>query len=318
MWRVFAVVSLLICSAASAADLPSEDSAQGWLTKMATALRTKNYDMSFVVLQPQSTVEPYRWRHAIVDGKEMEHLSLLNGPGREMVRIDDKVSVFEPNVPAYSQQSDTINGPLPAILFREPLDLADAYNFVLVGRSRISGRATQQIRVICKDKTRYGFNLWLDQESGLLLKMDMVDQSGKIIEQVQVASLSVTEKPADIFQKIEEEKLPDIVNNSIAALPEHKWQLRWLPQGMNEVRRDTHRLSVTGNVIDYILYSDGLVDISVYIQDDYPGESNKNLYRHGAETYYSFHQGNLEITVVGKIPPQTADRMAQSLAIEAN
>lgn len=318
MIRYLSIIFICISSAASAAELPSGDSAESWLVKMANSLRSMNYDMSFVVLQPSSAVEPYRWRHAIVDGKEMEHLSLLNGPGREIVRVGNKVSFFEPNVPAYSLESDIINGPIPAILFHQPLELEDAYNFVLVGRSRISGRSTQQVRIVCKDKSRYGFNLWLDQETGLLLKMDMVDSQGKIIEQIQTTSLNVTEQPAEIFLRIEEAKLPEVVQTNAHNLESHQWHLDWLPEGMIEVKRDTHRLSVTGQIVDYILLSDGLVDVSVYLQQGDMAETGKNLYRHGAETYYSYHQGPLEITIVGKLPVQTADRIAQSLSIRSS
>ncbi|WP_416307774.1 MucB/RseB C-terminal domain-containing protein [Neptunicella sp. SCSIO 80796] len=317
MFRFIGVILICIGSAASAAELPSEDNAEAWLTKMANSLRGMNYDMSFVVLQPSSAAEPYRWRHAIVDGQEMEHLSLLNGPGREIVRVGSKVSFFEPNVPAYSLASDTINGPIPAVLFHQPLELENAYHFVLVGRSRISGRSTQQVRIVCKDKNRYGFNLWLDQETGLLLKLDMVDQQGKIVEQIQTTSINVTEKPAEIFTRIEEAKLPAVVDVTPRNLQAHQWQLDWLPEGMAEVKRDTHRLSVTGQIVDYILLSDGLVDVSVYLQDGDMAETGKNVYRHGAETYYSYHQGALEVTIVGKLPVQTADRIAQSLSIRS-
>jgi sigma-E factor negative regulatory protein RseB len=131
------------------------DSAQAWLAKMSNAVKSLNYTISFILLKPGVDSQPYLWRHGVnEDGLEMEQLNLLNGPGREVVRIGDKVSYFEPNVPPYSLQSSIINGPFPSEFFQLPEKLILGYEFILVGRSRIAGRAAQQIRIISKDKSR--------------------------------------------------------------------------------------------------------------------------------------------------------------------
>ena len=64
------------------------DSAQAWLAKMSDAVKTLNYSISFILLKPGVDSQPYLWRHGVnQDGLEMEQLNLLNGPGREVVRI---------------------------------------------------------------------------------------------------------------------------------------------------------------------------------------------------------------------------------------
>ena len=50
------------------------------------------------------------------DGSELEQLNLQNGPGRELIRVNDVVSVFEPDVQPYSLRSKHINGPIPSVL----------------------------------------------------------------------------------------------------------------------------------------------------------------------------------------------------------
>ncbi|WP_232848394.1 MucB/RseB C-terminal domain-containing protein [Bowmanella yangjiangensis] len=290
-----------------------DDSAQAWMDKMAAALKQLNYQISFVLVQPNGGFEPYLWRHAIEDGVEVEHLSLQNGPGREIVRIGDLVSYFEPNVPAYSIRSTSINGPLPVTLFRQPELLNNSYDFVVVGRSRVAGRSAQQIRIVSKDRSRYGYNLWLDQDTGLLLKLDMMNLQGEPLEQVQVTSLHVTPEPDEYFSRIEAEKMPDVVLlNEAEPVPGH-WKVNWLPAGMVEVRRDMHRLPLTGKMVDYIMLSDGLIDVSLYLQAVEPGASENGWLKYGANTLLSLQKGPLEITVVGKLPPQTANAIANSV-----
>ena len=296
------------------APYPS-DSAEAWLSKMANAVKSLNYTISFVVLKPGVDSQPYLWRHGIdPNGVEMEQLNLLNGPGREVVRIGNKVSYFEPNVPPYSLQSNTVNGPFPSELLYMPEKLFASYQFVLVGRSRISGRAAQQIRVISKDRSRFGLNLWLDQESGLLLKMNMVNLEGQLLEQIQVTSIQVTEQPDPFFSRIEQPMLPDILVIGGQHDGSPRWKFNYLPVGMYLAKQDRHRLPMTGEWVDYLLLSDGLVDVSIYLQILPGAKASQDLIgRHESNTILTRQMGDVSATVVGKIPAATADLMLKAI-----
>ena len=288
---------------------------EAWLLKMSNAIQTLNFQASFVLLKPGKEAQPFIWRHAINDqGVEMEQLSLLNGPGKEVIRIGDVVSYFEPNVPSYSLRSSTINGPLPSSFMENPMAMNAGYEFIVVGRSRISGRAAQQIRVVSRDKSRFGFNLWLDQETGLLLKMNMVDLKGQLVEQVQITNLQVTEKPHPYFGSIKATQLPQIVDVQPSQNEPHKWELSFLPLGMKVVKQDIHRLPGTGTPVEYVMLSDGLIDVSVYLQVANGAKGDGDiLLRHESDTYLSRTDGNFAVTVIGKLPPKTANAIAQSV-----
>lgn len=305
-------------STATSASLPVTSSASmalSWLNKMHQAFSILNFKMSYVVLKPRAQSEPYLWRHAVVDGVEMEHLSLLNGPGREALRIGTKVSYFEPNVPAYSLRSDVINGPIPAQFFQTMDSLLVGYDAVLVGRSRVSGRAAQQLRIVSRDKSRYGFNLWLDQETGLLLKLDMLDLTGQLVEQIQVTSLVVSPEPDEYFGRIDAARLPDVITPVAIPVRPHDWQATWMPIGMQEAKRDVHRLPGTGEIVNYLLLSDGLVDVSIYIQKGHALNGEPGWLRHEANTLLTLHNGDVDVTVIGKIPAGTANLIAQSMVL---
>ncbi|WP_088332330.1 MucB/RseB C-terminal domain-containing protein [Lacimicrobium sp. SS2-24] len=291
----------------------TDNLAKAWLEKMVWSLRNLNYQVSFVLLYPNGDFEPYTWRHALVEGEEMEHLSLLNGPGREIVRLGDKVSYFEPNVPPYSLKSDVINGPIPAELFRQPVTLGQGYDFVMVGTSRISGRLAQQLRIVSKDKSRYSYNLWLDKQTALILRLDMLDMQGEPLEQIQVTSMQVTAEPDEYFSRIETEKMPPEISPINGQSEKPDWQLEWLPTGMTEVRRSAHRLPLTGQWVDYMMLSDGMIDVSVYLQKLNAVPAENGWLQQGANTLLSLQVGDMEITVVGKLPPQTASSIAKSI-----
>jgi len=282
---------------------------------MAFSLRNLNYNASFMLMRSRSDFEPYHWRHGVIDGMEMEHLSLLNGPGREVVRIGNQISFFEPNVPAYSIISEVIDGPIPSQLLVDPGKLSVSYDFILVGRSRVSGRAAQQIRIVSKGNYRYGFILWLDQETALPLRLDMQDLQGQTIEQLQVTSLEITDNAHEYFSRIKQQKLPPLVTRNKSPEPKSHILVGWLPLGMKEVRRDIHLLPVTREPVDYIMLSDGLVDISIYLQKAGEQTLQKGWLTHGSSTLLSTQNGDYEVTVVGKIPPKTANTIAQSVQV---
>tara|TARA_B100000315_G_scaffold159905_1_gene148437 strand:- start:183 stop:446 length:264 start_codon:yes stop_codon:yes gene_type:complete len=82
---------------------------------------------------------------------------------------------------------------------------------------------------------------------------------------------------------------------------------------MREIKQDTRRLALTGQVVEYKLFSDGLVDVSVYVQpaDDALGETL--ALRNEVSTFLTLTDGKAQVTVVGEIPLQTANAIATSL-----
>lgn len=284
---------------------------------MAEARKTLNYEASFIISKPGSDPQPYLWRHGVDEqGVELEHLDQQNGPGREVIRIGNTVSYFESHRPAYSLASGYIIGPLPHVLLSDPLSLLEAYEFVLVGKGRISGRAAQQVRMVSKDKSRFGYNLWLDHKTGLPLKINMMDVNGQKIEQIQVTTLDVTEAPSKFFERIERSALPDVVQLPERIAAKQNWQLGFVPVGMDQVKHSVRQLPGDAGQLEYIMLSDGLVDVSVYLQRATATASESDIVaRFGSDIYYSRVQGSVLVTVIGKIPANTANALATSITL---
>ncbi|MDC8832751.1 MucB/RseB C-terminal domain-containing protein [Alteromonas gilva] len=284
-----------------------------WLERLAQANRQSNFEVSFVLTRPGQEVIPYLWRHALLEnGLEAEQLNLQNGPGQEMIRLGNVVSVFEPDVQPYSIYADAITGPLPSDLLYEPQALVDAYQFITIGRTRVSGRPAQQLRIVSRDNKRYNYQLWLDEETGMLLKLNMVDLQGALLEQVQVTGIKVSPEPAPYFAKINPQALP----SAVAMTPktrQHQWEVQFIPVGMQEIKRETRRLAMTGQVVEYKLFSDGMVDVSVYVQPAHDSLDSDVVLRHSTNTFLSLTTGQIQITVIGKVPPATAYEIAHSL-----
>ena len=305
----------------SQAGAPSEQAvkaldAHGWLQKLAEMVATQNFHVAFVQARAGQETIPWLWRHGVMaDGTVMEQLNLQNGPGQEQIRVGQVVSVFEPDVPPYSVRSGAIHGPIPAMLLNQPARLEQAYKFVTVGRARISGRTAQQLRIISRDNTRFSYQLWLDESTGMLLKLDTVDLKGNVLEQIQVTSFEVTDEPHDYFSKVNQSSLPQPMAGGRGQIQPHHWQVGFLPKGMVEVSQNVRRLALTGQAVEHKLFSDGLVDVSVYVQPAKQAIGSDLALRHDLNTFLTFTSGAAQVTIVGEIPLKTANAMAQSLTL---
>lgn len=288
-----------------------------WLERLSQSFKQLNFASSFVVVK-NNQAEPYHWAHGVSeDGVQLEVLSLLNGPRRDTLRRDNIVSYIEPQLPPYSVKSNQISGPIPQILSGDIDQLAENYDFISVGRSRVLGRSAQIIRIVAKDKTRYGHWLWLDQETGLLLKLAIVSDKGQLLEQIQFTHLDITEKPSGYLTQLVETEFPKVVempnNNDLDVL---NWQVNYLPKGFTAIKANRHRLALTKQPAEFMLFNDGLIDLSVYVSKSEDQQRAVSYVKDGATLILNQVVDGFEVSVVGKLPVKTAQNIADSVAFK--
>ncbi len=291
-------------------------SAHAWMQRLTDSVNTAPFEISFVVSVPGRDTLPYVWRHAILEsGLEVEQLSLLNGPGFEQIRIDNKVSVFEPGHTPVSVRASVIDGPIPHAFIHDPDLLNDGYDILLMGRNRISGKMAQQIRVISKDKTRYQYHLWLDEESGLLLKQNMYDLQGNLLEQIQVTRLIIDDSVKTQFLNLQENQLPPVSRAFLQENSQLPWTLEFMPVGMQKVSQNLRRIPITNQLAEYLMISDGLVDVSIYVTQAIESNQDDLALTSDAKSIVSISDGRYQVTVIGEIPLDTATKLANSIVL---
>lgn len=294
-------------------------SPKAWMDRLANTVAEITFEASFVVSAPKRETMPYIWRHAILDsGDVAEQLSLLNGPGFEQIRINNKVSIFEPGFTPVSIRSNAIDGPIPDAFIHKPELLYDSYDVLLMGRNRVSGRMAQKIRIISKDKSRYQYHLWLDEQTGLLLKQNMYDLEGVLLEQIQVTRLTVSDQVKQNFANIQTQQLPPVATTPKTREQQLPWTLDSMPIGMQIVAQNLRRIPITNQLAEYMMISDGLVDVSIYVteatdvaQEDISGSTD-------ATSIVSISDGRIQVTVIGEIPLATANTLANSIVLRTD
>ena len=109
-------------------------------------------------------------------------------------------------------------------------------------------------------------------------------------------------------------KATEVVNFNPSTPLNSPWEVGYIPKGMVIVKRGLRRLSGLGEVVEYIMLSDGLVDVSVYLQDRENNNSLDNLIGTiQSDTLLSIEHGKLNVTIIGKLPASTSNEIAKSI-----
>jgi sigma-E factor negative regulatory protein RseB len=314
--KLLSYVVLLLGVSLSAVAEESEP-AKVWLERLSNSLNKLNFSTSFVVVKNNQT-QPYHWFHGVDDnGNELEILSSLNGPRRDILRKGNVVSYIEPELPPYSVSSQKISGPIPSILAGNISELEISYDFISVGRSRILGRPAQLIRIEAKNTHRHAYWLWLDQQTSMLLKLSIVTKEGQALEHIQFTHLDITDKPSESVLQLHETELPVLVDIPVNYQKQKlQWDVNWLPEGFKQINSNRHKISMTKQPVEFMLFSDGLVDISVYVNASKEKQRNADFAKDGATLVLNQVNEGIEVSVVGKIPSKTAKRIAESITIK--
>ena len=190
MKQLWCAMSLMAGSLFFSVNASADTSSGALLQQMNVASQSLNYELSFVSINKQG-VESLRYRHAKLDNRTLAQLLQLDGPRREVVLRGTEISYFEPGLDPFTLNGDYIVDSLPSLVYSDFKRLASYYDFISVGRTRIADRLCDVVRVVARDGTRYSYIAWLDAETKLPLRVDLLDRDGETLEQFRVVSFNV-------------------------------------------------------------------------------------------------------------------------------
>ena len=168
---------------------------------MSVAMQTLNYQGTFVYLHG-SEIETMRIIHSRDESGELERLLSLNGEAREVIRDNNSVTCIWPGTRAVTVSKARPRKPFPASIPKaEELDAH--YRIVTQGEARIAGMPARVVAIQPRDEFRYGYRIWLDRETDLLLRSDLLDNTQRPVEQVMFTELQVVDHiPAERFKPV--------------------------------------------------------------------------------------------------------------------
>jgi sigma-E factor negative regulatory protein RseB len=319
---VFRPLTLIAAALAAMTTAHAGDrEARQWLERMSEALATRNYEGRFFHLR-DSRSEAMRIFHRVDKGKVTERLVSLDGSGREIIRNQTEVIFYLPDRRTVLVEKRTDASTLLAAVPSYNEQLEAHYNIERGPFTKALGRRTQVIMVQPRDQFRYGYKLWLDDETAMPLKSQLCDRDGKVIEQILFAELNFRDRiPADSLKpSISGEGFrwvrQDVQQPQLASA-QAGWGVIRLPAGFRLTAWRVQFIAGSSVPVQHLVYSDGLASVSVFIEPSDPrSQPMRGLAQVGGAFAFSRALDGHQVTAVGEVPPVTVEAIAASVTKE--
>lgn len=308
----------LSVSTASVAAPPTIDPQQAsgpiavLLVRIQQAAQRENYAGTFVH-QQANQVQSTRITHVVDKSGEHEKLELLDGQEREFVRHGEDVKCYVPDRKLILVEKRAKYDSFPALLTGTPSSLESLYEMSSDGADRIAGRPVVAIRLKPRDDRRYGFRLWYDRDTHLLMKAQTLSDKGGVIEQVSFTDIVIGAgvDPAKVRPTATSTEgwRTEVSSMVPADLARDGWSIAQPVEGFRKVMEVKRAFGARSDV-GQIVYSDGLSTISVFIEPGIPPGGVEGDAAKGPIHVVTRKKGDYWLTIVGDAPGDSVRRMA--------
>jgi hypothetical protein len=129
--------------------------------------------------------------HFADKGNEYEALETLDGRQRRILRQNDDVYTLIPEQKTVFLEKRESKDSFPALLATPNRDVLDYYAPKVLPNERMAGFDCMVIELTPRDEYRFGYRLWADRNTGLLLRAQTLDAEGHLLEQAAFSQISI-------------------------------------------------------------------------------------------------------------------------------
>jgi len=315
------------------------------LTRMSDADSTHFYTGSFILVKP-GELSAMQVTHGRDDNGTWESLESLNGESRMVMRQGSQVISVYPERALVTIRNTDDHDSLHFSLPEDVGAISEYYSLHQREDDRVANRPTLVVDLVPDDDYRYGYRYWIDKETGLLLRCDLVDEHQAVVEQMMFTSLDyLPQSPAidfslEAYEHFQQRHITEVSDGDEARVVTETamWELSKLPAGFKRtesaMRYSKAASEATGEQgsgpeagpahagkpdLLHMVYSDGLASVSVFIEDFLGGTDHlMGPASMGAVNAYGNPLGRHYITVVGEVPPKTVRLLAESIVLKDN
>ncbi|MCG6657887.1 negative regulator for alginate biosynthesis MucB [Halomonas campisalis] len=281
------------------ADWPAPKTAQAWFERSLWANHCYVFQARAVRIGIDG-VRTLALSHDIQDGVEREVARFLDGPA----------VVFERRGRIGRLSWSDGEGEVPASPEGIARHLDQHYRLTLGGEERIASRRVVRLDIEPLDNLRFGHRLWLDQQTALPMKQELIDEQGRVVETFQLTEL---EQPR-LYEG-------SVVLDARREPPVLPWQPGWLPEGFIAQPVDT-RSRWHSDRVGHRIYSDGLSTLSLFVEPLEEGRERliPGLHRLGISLavvrHLTLEDQLMQLVVMGELPPRVLVQVAENLIWE--
>lgn len=293
-----------------------------WIERLHSAPCSRAYAGTFVVLSANGAMSSSRIWHACDGQQQLERVESLSGTPRTVYRRNDEVRTFLPQARVVRSDRRDVSGLFPRVPLISGTSIAQFYTPRTLGQERVAGFVSEVVWFQPTDTLRFGYRLWSERETGLVIKLQTLAADGRLLEQAAFSELDLNasvkvEQLSRLMDATSGYKVlaPSVTRTTVEA---EGWTLRQPVAGFVPV--SCHRKAVSGSndapSVLQCLYSDGLASVSLFLEpfDPQRHPPQPQVSSLGA-TQLLAQRGpsDMWLTAVGEVPLQTLRLFAGQL-----
>jgi sigma-E factor negative regulatory protein RseB len=244
----------------------------------------------------------------------MERVDTLTGAPRSTFRRNDEVFTFLPESRTVRAERREALGRFPELVKADESAIPEFYAARPLGADRVAGFDTDVVQLVPKDGLRFGYRIWSEKKTGMVVKLQTVDAENSVLEQAAFSELQM-DAPVRIDRLAQMMAPPPgwRVERSepVRTTPASEgWALRAAVPGFKPM--SCYRRAGPGAM--QWVFSDGLASVSLFLE---PFEAQRHgqegVFASGATHTLTRRLADWWLTAVGEVPPQTLKAFAQNL-----
>jgi sigma-E factor negative regulatory protein RseB len=297
-----------------------ERSIADWLMRMHEASRLRSYVGTFVVSSSNGGMSSARIWHACNGEQQVERVESLTGAPRSTFRRNDEVVTFIPENRVVRTEKRESLGLFPSLLKSTDSSIPEFYSARRLGSDRVAGFDADVVQLAPKDNLRFGYRVWSEKKTGLVVKLQTMDPEGNVLEQAAFSELAL-DAPVRI------DKLNQMMgategwrvekSEAVKTTAEAEgWQLKSAVAGFKPIscyRRPGSGAPAPDGTLQWV-FSDGLAAVSLFVEAyDRQRHAQEGVFSSGATQTLTRRIQDWWLTAVGEVPPQTLKAFASSL-----
>lgn len=283
------------------------------------AARRRNFQGTFVV-SGGGSVSSARIAHYCDGTNQYERIESLDGQARHVFRHNDVVQTMWPaSRVALVEQSQLLMS-FPGLLQAGNDGIVEFYDVRNERADRVAGHGVDVLVLQPRDAYRYGYRLWAEKSSGLLLRADVLGDKNETLETSAFSevTIGVRPQPEHVLHAMKQLDGYKVARPTLTPtrLEDEGWQLNATVPGFRQVscvKRAMDEAAAVPQVLQTIL-SDGLTHVSVFIEPYDPLRHTRPMQASvGATQTLMGRKDGWWVTIVGDVPPATLRKFAMAL-----
>ena len=295
---------------------------RSWLTRIDAAADRRNFQGTFVV-SAAGMVSSTRIVHYCEGNNRVERIDTLDGQARRVVRHNDVVHTLWPSSRVVSIEQRDGLASFPALLQGgNDARYAEHYRLQPLGTDRVAGHEATVLQLKPRDAFRFGYRLWVEKDSALLLRAEVLGARDEVLESAAFSDLTINVKPQSqaLLQPLRKLDGWRVLRPTVtrARLDAEGWSMQVALPGFREIGCMKRPIEPSGDgaaaQVLQSVWSDGLAYVSVFVEP-YDAERHTRPMQTaiGATHTLMQRQGDWWVTVMGEVPARTLRRFAAAL-----